>query len=217
MMSGRVEVAGATVGLMPARAKPSAPSRGEGWLLLSVSSSGPSSSLRVYTWRKLKGLGGHYVQQSVCLLPDRPETQRTVQSLLAKVRDEGGEARLLHVAITDPADEEALIEQFQAERSDEYNEVCGRTPAFLDELAQERSRGRVTYNELEESEADLARLRTWLARIQSRDYFQAPGRAEAEAAVAACALALSEFEADALAAEAAPRQPTRRLRSVSSD
>ncbi|MGI9121251.1 MAG: Chromate resistance protein ChrB [Acidimicrobiales bacterium] len=106
MMSACVEVAGATVGVMSARVKPSAPSPGQGWLLLSVSSSGPSSSLRVYTWRKLKGLGGHYVQQSVCLLPDRPETQRTVQRLLAKVRDEGGEARLLHVAITDPVDDE---------------------------------------------------------------------------------------------------------------
>lgn len=183
---------------------------------MAVSSPGPSSSLRVYTWRKLKSLGGLYVQQSVCLLPDRPETGRAVRRLLAKVRDEGGEARLLHIDLTDAAEERAVVDQFQAERGDEYNEVCSRTPAFLEELTYERSRGRVTYNELDESEADLARLRTWLERIKSRDYFHAPGRKDAEVAVAACVAALAEFEADALAAETTPTPASsgRRLRSI---
>lgn len=62
-------------------------------------------------------------------------------------------------------------------------------------------RGRATYAEVEESEADLDRLRKWLGRVRARDYFGAPGRAEAEAAVERCAAALAGFETEALAGE----------------
>jgi hypothetical protein len=125
-------------------------------------------------------------------------------------RREGGELRLLHVRLHAPGEEEeALIDTFRAERGDEYAEVFSRTPAFLEELATEQARGRLTFAEVEEPEADLARLRAWLARIQARDYFDAPGRAEAGAAVEGCAQALADFAAAALAAEspAAPEQP----------
>lgn len=192
------------------------------WLLITVSTPGQSSSLRVHVWRKLRGLGALYLQQSVCLLPERPDTTRAVNRLVDRVRHEGGEARAIRIAIVDPGEEAAMIEAFRAERADEYNEVCARTPAFLDEIDSERAKGRTTYAEVEESEADLDRLRTWLTRIQARDYFEAPGGAEAAAAVEACVQALAAFEAEALAADAvvsAPASPksTRRLRAVNDE
>jgi hypothetical protein len=63
-------------------------------------------------------------------------------------------------------------------------------------------------------------LRTWLRRIETKDYFEADGRKEAEAAVARCAELLDEFEAEALAAESTATESTdaasqeRRLRAV---
>lgn len=187
------------------------------WLLVAVATTGPSSSLRVSVWRKLRSLGALYLQQSVCLLPERPDTSRAIARLLDRVRHEGGEARLLHITLSE-ADERAVIEGFQAERTDEYHEVCDRTPAFLAEIEKERARGRTTYAEVEESEVDLARLRSWLDKIRGRDYFDAPGRAEAEAEVERCADALRDFEAAALQADAPPPTPvrtSRRLRAVS--
>jgi len=71
----------------------------------------------------------------------------------------------------------------------------------LEELRQELRRGRATYTELEESDADLARHQKWLAAIRARDYFDAPGGEEAVAAVASCEDALARFESDALSAE----------------
>ena len=186
------------------------------WLLITVGTTGPSSSLRVAVWRKLRSLGALYVQQSVCLLPERPDTTSAIARLLDRVRREGGEARLLHIGLA-PDDEQAIIKEFQAERGDEYHEVCDRTPAFLDEIAKEQSLGRATYAEVEESEADLDRLRMWLSKITARDYFDAPGRAHAEAEVERCAAALRDFEAAALQAEAPPCAPlrsTRRLRAI---
>lgn len=190
------------------------------WLLIAASAPSESSTLRVYLWRNLRGLGAHYLQPSACLLPERPEVVRRVARLAGRVGRERGELRLLHVRLDEPGEEEALVAAFRAERAEEYAEVVSRTPAFLEELAQELARGRVTYSEVEESEADLARLRAWLAKIRARDYFEAPGRAEAEAAVEECARALAEFAAAALAAEApagvaqpAPA-PARPLRAV---
>ena len=55
---------------------------------------------------------------------------------------------------------------------------------------------------MEESEADLERFRSWLAKIAARDYFDAPGGQAARDAVAAAADALAAFEQAALSADA---------------
>lgn len=189
----------------------------ERWLLISLTTGG-SSTLRVHSWRKLRSLGALYLQSSVCLLPARPETTRAVARLLDRVSRGGGSGRVLPIAITDAVEERAVIESFRAERADEYREVCSRTPAFLEEIAMERARGRATYTEVEESEADLERLRTWLKRVQARDYFGAEGRTEAEAALERCVAELAAFEAEAMAAELAPEpseeSKPKRLRAV---
>jgi hypothetical protein len=172
------------------------------WLLITVSTpGGGSSTLRVYAWRKLRGLGAHYLQQSVCLLPATPTTTRVVARLVTRLRAEGGHGEMLRIQLTDPGQEAAVIDAMQRERADEYHEVVERTRQFHDELQLERRRGRATYTELEESDADLARHQKWLAAIRARDYFDAPGGEEAVTAVASCEEALARFETDALAAE----------------
>jgi hypothetical protein len=189
------------------------------WLHITVSTpAGGSSTLRVFAWRRLRSLGAHYLQQSVCLLPATPATTRAVTKVVTRLRAEGGQGEVLRIQITDPAQEQAIIDVFQRERSDEYHEVVERTRQFNDELEHERGRGRATYTELEESDADLARYQRWLAAIRARDYFGAPGAAEAAAAVAACEQALAQFEAEALAAESdLPRRDPARLRAVDAD
>src|SRR3954447_15709860 len=182
------------------------------WLLITVSTPrGGSSTLRVYAWRKLRSLGAHYLQQSVCLLPATPKTTRAVTRLVTRLRAEGGHGEMLRIGLSDPGQEAAIVDAFQRERTDEYREVVERTREFHDELQHERRRGRATYTELEESDADLARHQKWLPPTPARDYFHAPSRAgdsfgargagEAAAAVASCEEALARFESEALSAE----------------
>jgi chorismate mutase len=189
------------------------------WLLVTVST-GSSSTLRVHAWRKLRSLGALYLQNSVALLPERAETAREVAKLIERVRRSGGEGRVIPIAITDAEEEAAVTRQFRAERSDEYQEIASRVPAFLDEIASQRRRGRTTYAEVEESEADLEHLQKWLARVRSRDYFDAPGLLEAEQAIARCAAEATAFEAEAVAAEL-PGEPVAstvpRLRALDSE
>ena len=172
------------------------------WLLITVSTPpGGTSTLRVYAWRKLRSLGAHYLQQSVCLLPATPKTTRAAARLVTRLREEGGHGEMLRIRLSDAKQEAAVIDAIQRERTDEYRELVESTRQFHEELQLERRRGRATYTELEESDADLARYQKWLAAIRARDYFDAPGGQEAAAAVASCEEALARFESEALSAE----------------
>src|SRR5919201_1058763 len=148
----------------------------ETWLLVTASTAGAGDSLRVAIWRKLRSLGALYLQQSVCVLPARPEVEREIRRLVDRVESNGGAARVLRMGFQDGDEEAQLVSELQAARDDEYGEVLERVPAFLDELRSERDRDRATYEEVEESEADLERFRAWLAKIDPRDYQPAAER-----------------------------------------
>jgi hypothetical protein len=173
----------------------------ERWMLISLATAESPSVLRIQAWRNLRALGAHYLQRSVCLLPQRPATTEALQRLLTRVERQGGHARVFDIGRLDEMNEEAVIRAFSAERADEYGEVVSRTREFLAEIAMERHRGRATYPELEESEVDLKRLQRWLASIRRRDWFDDPGYATAMAAVEECERALAAFEAEAFASE----------------
>lgn len=189
-------------------------------MLISAVTAGAAGTLRVHVWRKLRSLGALYLQQSVCLLPARPEVIREVRRLVDRIRHQGGTSRVLSMSFTDPGEEAAVIDEFNAARDAEYAEFLGRLPELHQELADERARGNTTYAEVEESEADLERFRTWLAKIAARDYFRAPGHRAARDAVEQAATELAAFEEAALQAEApehgqAPAsEQTPRLRAV---
>jgi hypothetical protein len=161
---------------------------------------GSDATLRVYVWRQLRRLGALYLHKSVCLLPNRPEVRAALQPILLRVQAQGGTVRNLTIRV-DGSDHDTLVAEQRHERDKEYREILERVPAFLSEISMETARGRTTYAEVEESEADLERFEKWLAAITARDYFQAAAGSTARAAVQQCRDALAAFEAAALAAE----------------
>lgn len=171
------------------------------WLLLIVTT-GKEASLRVFVWRELRKLGALYLHKSVCLLPDRSEVRTRLQPVLGRIRGQGGSARVITVAISGD-EHQALVDEQRRDRDTEYGEVVERVPQFLAEIEMETGRGRATYAEVEESEADLERFEKWLTAIANRDYFDAPGGDEARAALQRCHEALATFETAALAADPA--------------
>ena len=183
------------------------------WLLITVSTPPrATSTLRVYAWRNLRGLGAHYLQQSVCLVPATPKTTRAAARLVTRLRAEGGQGEMLRIRLTDSKQEAVVIDAIQRERTDEYHELIESTRQFRKELQLERRRGRTTYTELEESDADLARHQKWLASIRARDYFEARGGQEAAAGIASCEQALAQFQSEALSAELDASTPDKRPR-----
>ena len=166
----------------------------------SAITTGSDATLKVYVWRQLRRLGALYLHKSVCLLPNRPEVRAALHPILLRVHAQGGTVRNLLIRVQ-RSDHDALVAQQRDERDEEYREVLERVPAFLSEITMETARGRASYAEVEESDADLERFKKWLATISARDYFHAPAGVAARAAVRQCSDALARFEAAALAAE----------------
>lgn len=156
------------------------------WNLLIYRVPAQPSTKRVYIWRKLKSWGGLYLQQSVCVLPHREDFQRYLEQLKTDILASGGEADLLTVAIDDAEQNTMLIQRFQQQAEEEYQEFLGRCRDFHKELDRERQISKLTFAELDENEAELAKLRSWLPKIRDRDLFDTPIYATVLDALTAC-------------------------------
>ncbi|MFG1912067.1 Chromate resistance protein ChrB [Kribbella sp. NPDC048928] len=169
----------------------------ESWLLLIYKVPSDSSRARVAVWRELKRLGGFYVQQAVCVLPDRAELRAGMEKVRARVTELGGSSVFL--TLTDVEDDvrEQFVEGFRAQSAKEYAEIVEECDTkFVKEIEFERFRENYTFEEAEEIRQDLEKLRRWLAKVEGRDWMDADGKDLANRKVADCEQLLEEFEAD---------------------
>lgn len=173
------------------------------WVLLAYRAPQRPSTARAAAWRLLKGAGALYVQQSVCLLPDLARTREVVARVQAFVEQAEGEVFTLEVTGMSAVSEAQVRERFNALREAEYAELLERCSAFLEELRRESAAGKLTFAEVEENEDDLVKLRAWLRKIRTRDFFGCARATEAEAAVSRCAVRLEAFTERVLAREGA--------------
>ncbi len=186
----------------PTRADPepageAAPS---GWLVLIYRIPSEPTRLRAAAWRRLKGLGAIYLQNSAAALPASAAAERALRKLRHEIGEMGGSAVLL--SCTALAGEGEVLAAFQAARDDEYEEIIDKCQDFLAQLDKEYRAEHFTYAELEENEEDLVKLQGWLAKVTDRDVFGAPKRAAALQALGTCERALEQYAARVYAEEA---------------
>jgi hypothetical protein len=163
------------------------------WNLLIYRVPSQPSTQRVYVWRKLKGWGGLYLQQSVCVLPQRQDLQQQLERLTTEILEGGGEADLLTVSIEDDTQNSKLIHRFQQQSDEEYQEFLGRCQDFHKELDHERQQDNFTFAELDENEVELTKLRSWLLKIRERDLFDSTGYVFAIEALNLCEQDFQQF------------------------
>lgn len=172
------------------------------WNLLIYKVPAQPSTRRVYVWRKLKGLGALYLQQSVSVLPQRDDLQHHLEELKTDIVAGGGEADLLTIWIDAPEQNAMLIERFQQQANQEYEEFLGQCQDFHLELSKERKTGNLTFAEMEENEAELGKLRSWLPKIRERDLFDAEKYSEALQAFEECSQDFQYFIEQVFSAQA---------------
>lgn len=183
-----------------AGARPEQARAGRGWLLLIYRVPPEPTRLRATVWRRLKGLGAIYLQNSAATLPANPVGERAMRKLRHDIVGMGGTAALM--SCTALAGESDILAAWQAARDDEYVEIVDKCHDFLAEIDKETAASHFTYAELEENEEDLTKLRNWLAKITDRDVFDAPGRAATLEALKRCEHALETYAAQVYAADA---------------
>lgn len=151
------------------------------WLLLIYRLPAEPSRMRTYIWRQVKALGSLYFQQAVWLLPKTERLEEEFKRLVAKIEEFGGEASLLTAVSPSLTWEDRVISSFDEARNEEYAEIVENEERFEDEIRRETRKEKFTFAEMEELEAEWERLKRWHERVRERDFFEAPGRKEAEA------------------------------------
>jgi hypothetical protein len=144
----------------------------------------------------MRAAGAHGLQNGVWVLPSRPEQQQFVEDLIAYVEAQGATSYAFEVTTLTPPVEERLLAAFRAERDEEYAEFCERCEALLAEIARESADGKFTFAELEEAEADLHKLETWLAKITARDFVEGSQKPAALDALERSRVACENFAAE---------------------
>jgi hypothetical protein len=135
------------------------------WVLLAYRLPREPSTPRIALWRKLRRLGAAQVIDGLAALPLTPQTREQLEWLADEVEDAGGSANVWIAEPGTAAEGRALEERMRANAQADYERIV--------DAVQGASDGRTA-----------ARLRRALRAIRARDYFDAPGRSDAEQAIA---------------------------------
>ena len=141
---------------------------------------------RVALWRRLKGMGGVYLQNGVCLLPKINDHARRLKMLQNDVTEMGGESVILETVALDRLQKEKLVARFKSDRDEEYREFISKCADFEAEIAKETAARHFNYAEIEENDVDLKKLQSWLGKIRKLDYYGATLAVEAEQRLRDC-------------------------------
>jgi ChrB-like protein len=151
---------------------------------------------RVAVWRQLKKIGAIYLQQSVCVFPADPAVRKDLAPILKRIVDTAGEYHLLPLRKLDPPEELKLIQQFQEQTSNHYDEIIENCEVnFTKEIEFEIFRKNFTYAEAEEIRAEFEKIVAWFDRVRRRDWFGAPNMSKAKDWLERCEKMLEQFEA----------------------
>ncbi|ULB12444.1 hypothetical protein ORIO_21935 (plasmid) [Cereibacter azotoformans] len=163
------------------------------WLLITYKVPPEPAARRVAIWRKLKGMGAIYLQNSVCLLPRSDDHVRRLKMLENDIAEAQGESVILETAALDPTQEAKVLARFKADRDEAYVEFIDKCDDFEREIAKEIAASHYTYAELEENDVDLKKLQGWLAKIARLDFYGGARRAEAEDRLKICETLLDDY------------------------
>jgi len=160
------------------------------------------TSHRVTVWRQLKKTGAVYLQQSVCVFPDRPSVMKDLAPILRRIEQASGEYHLLPVRDLEPDEEGKLREQFVAQAAKHYDEIIENCEVnFVKEIEFEIFRQNLTYEEAEEIRAEYEKIVAWFERVEARDWFDAPNKQAARDWIRRCETLLEAFEERVYAAQ----------------
>jgi hypothetical protein len=163
------------------------------WLLFTYWLPPEPSRKRVYTWRQLKKMGALSVEGGGWLLPSTGDLSSSLAELAQHVEEMGGTANLYSVAHFTDAQEERAIERFRQEREREYSEIVTECHKALRHIEWERQRGEFNFEEVEELEGDLEKIRRWYADVSKRDHWDTAAPTGVEKAIAEVESSLAAF------------------------
>ena len=163
------------------------------WLLLTYKVPAEPSKARVAIWRRIRGLGAVYIQNSICVLPAGSDHQRQLRMVQNEIERAGGEAVIFETLALDAKQEARVIAHFKHDREQDYEEFLDKCADYKRDVQKEVKADHYTFAELKENDEDLKKLKNWLERIKALDFYGAPARETAEQQLAECEALLESY------------------------
>jgi hypothetical protein len=141
------------------------------WVLLSYRVPREPSTPRIAIWRRLKRLGVAQLGDGLVALPADARTQEQLEWVAEEVEQAGGRASVWRAQPTARAQGRQIVEEMAHARGEEYRQLRDKvlTVPVDSDPAGARSA--------------LTRLRSEQRRIERRDHFPPPERAQARSAL----------------------------------
>jgi len=130
----------------------------QNWLLLTYKVPPEPAKKRIALWRPLKGMGGIYLQNGVCLLPKSDDYVRQLKMLENDISEMKGDSVILETVALDRFQEDKVVARFKADRDEEYREFLDKCHDFDGEIAKEIAANHFAYAELQHA---ICRTRCW--------------------------------------------------------
>jgi hypothetical protein len=136
----------------------------ETWVMLSYRIPREPSTPRIAVWRRLKRLGVAQIGDGLVGLPYDAATKESLEWVANMIEEARGHATLWIATPTTRRFGRELAAELMSQRADEYRDLINRAHEQLESDSPTRS---------------LKALRSELRRIERRDHFPPPERAEA--------------------------------------
>lgn len=145
------------------------------WTLLVYKIPAQPSRLRLQIWRRLQRMGALYLQDAVCLLPDRPDLTENMQYVAETIAEMEGTYHLFAAKTLFADGAERLVQGFRQLADARYEEICWRIAGVETALGEAASLAA-----LETAEEELKRERVAYLKAKRLAYFASDKETEVE-------------------------------------
>ncbi|MBI2850679.1 MAG: hypothetical protein HYX80_06525 [Chloroflexi bacterium] len=163
------------------------------WLLFTYWLPPEPSRKRVFIWRQLKKVGALSVEGTGWLLPKTEPLIDAITGIMRSVEELEGTANLYTLTHFSEAQEQRNIGRFREEREREYSGIIGECHKALKHIERETHMKEFNFQEIEELEGDLEKIKRWFADVKKRDFWQVPAQREAENLISQVETTLAGF------------------------
>lgn len=153
----------------------------QGWLILVYKMPSNPSTLRIGIWKRIKELGALLLQQSVYILPNRPQLKESVEEVKANILELGGQCKLLQTASFEEDQQKQIIEEFYLLIDQDYEQIIDDCHALMSEVERKSSAEKLSLTEFEETERRLGKLKDRFDTAVERDFFVSARQADVSA------------------------------------
>lgn len=141
----------------------------------------------------MRAAGAVSLHNGVWALPSSPKCQQIMGEIVSYVNARGGSSSTFIARATGADMEAGLLDAFAKNIGQDYAEFVDKCRDFRKEIETEIGQKKLTFAELEENEAGLQKLTSWLRKIRARDYFGNEKAQDALNALDGCRSILRSF------------------------